>query len=61
MGFIDFIMKKHAAAALNSVLALISKSSDRYQKEGTLKTYCNFENYLLEMYKSEDIIAETDA
>lgn len=60
MWLLHFFMKKPAAAALNSRISLPSKSHRRH-KEGTLTTYCEVVNYLLETYATDDVIAETDA
>lgn len=55
-----FSMKRPATAALNACVVLRSKWHKR-QKEETVTSYCEAQNYLLETYASYVIIAELDA
>lgn len=57
---LHFFMKRLAAAALDVCITLCSKWH-RLQMEGTVKTYCEAVNILLETYETEDVIAETNA
>lgn len=58
---LHFFIKKQAAFALNSRIALKSKFLRKCQKEWTLTAYCKVVNCLKELYASDDVIAETDA
>lgn len=60
MWLFDFFLKKQTAAALNSRIALTFKSSCKRQKEGTITTYCEIVNYLLETYAIVNVNSETD-
>lgn len=55
-----FFMKRHAAVTLNACIKLQLKSLKR-QKEGTVTSYGQAASHLLEMYVTDDVIAETDA
>lgn len=53
-------MKRPAAEALNARTALRSDSHKR-QKKGAVAIHWEAVNYLLETYKTDEVIAETDA
>lgn len=52
---LPFPMKKPAAVALNSQIA-ISSESPKYRKEGTLTSYSELRYSLLETYATEYVI-----
>lgn len=56
-----FFMKRQTAATLSSRIALRYQSPRKRQKEGALTIYCEEVNYLLKMYATSDVIAESDA
>lgn len=58
---LHFSVEKQARAALNSRIDLSSRSSIMHQKEGGLKVNCKVIQYLLEMYTTDDVVAETYA
>lgn len=55
---LHFFMRRLAAAAINSPIALKSKSHRR-QKDGKVTFYCETVSYLLEKFASDDVMAET--
>lgn len=57
---LTIVMKKPAAAALNTRIALYLKLK-RARKEGKLASDCEVVNFLLETYATDDIIEEMDA
>lgn len=59
MRLLHFNMMKPAAATLSSRISLPSKYRKQH-KEGTLASYCEAVNYILEMYVMDELIAEID-
>lgn len=57
---VTFFQGRPTAEALNACISFKSESHWR-QKNSTVTSYCKPVNSLLEMYATEDIIAETDA
>lgn len=57
-GWSPFFVKETAAVALTARLSVESRSSHGSVKEGTLTTYVQAVNHLLETYSTNDIIAE---
>lgn len=53
-------MKLPAAAALKACMALHSKLQ-RSQKDGTVTSFCEAFNHLLERYAADSVFAETGA
>lgn len=52
---------KHCAAASLNVPITLRSELCRSQKDGTVRTYCEADNYHLETHDADDVIAETDA
>lgn len=59
MWLLRYFIKKSADATLKSRVALSSKWNNR-KKEGTLTSYRQVANYLLETYGTDDVIPKLD-
>lgn len=56
---LHFFVTRLAAAALDARIIFKSKS-DKREEEGTVTSFSDFVTYLLETYRNDDIIPETD-
>lgn len=55
---LQFLVKRPDAGALEAHMALRSKWHRR-QEEGTVMTYCESVNFLLDTYATDEVIVET--